>query len=163
MTNKICISFALTLSLIAGCSSSSGPKLAPADGTVTFKGQPLVGATVMLVPEKGPFAMGVTGKDGKFTVATAGRPGVIVASVKVSITAGSASSETTTKQPMSPAEAEEYMKKAAETQAAIASGRVAAVQSVGTIPEKYSKAETSGLTYTIQENGDNHFKIDLVE
>ena len=151
------------LGLIAGCSSGSGPKLASADGVLTYKGKPLAGATVMLVPDKGPFAMGVTGADGKFTVSTGGNRGVVVGLVKVSVTEGVAASGDAAKQPKTAAESEEYMKKAAEMQSAMASGAAAVVQAKSTIPARYGKAETSGLSYTIKANGDNHFAIDLVD
>ncbi len=156
-----CLSVAVCLFI--GCSSSSGPKLAPVDGVVTFKGKPLAGATVTLIPEKGPFAMGVTGPDGKFTVSTGASRGAVIGSVKVSITEGQAGTGEVTKQPTTPEESEAYMKKAAETQAAIAANGGVAPLPATTIPQKYAKSDTSGLSYTIKATGENRLTIDLVE
>ncbi len=163
MINNFRSSLAVCICLFVGCSSSTGPKLAPVDGVVTFKGKPLANATVTLIPDKGPFAMGVTGADGKFTVSTGVSRGAVIGNVKVSITEGQSGSGETTKQPTTPEEAEAYMKKAAETQAAIAANGGIPPKPVSTIPEKYGKSDTSGLSYTIKASGDNHLKIDLAE
>ncbi len=151
--------------LVAGCSSGSGPKLATADGSVEYMGKPLKGATVMFVPEKGPLAMGITSAEGKFQLSTGPDRGVVVGPVRVTVTAavpGSADDDTEaiSKTPQSPAEAEAYMKKAGEMQKSMASGKTNA-RPIPLIPEKYGKADTSGLSYTIKANGDNHFAIKL--
>ncbi len=150
--------------LAIGCSSSSsGPKLVPADGKVTFQGQPLAGATVMFVPEKGPFAMGITDKDGKFQLSTGTSRGVVVGPVKVSVTAAEGGKQedpgTASKRPQTPAETAEFMKKAEEFSKAAASGKADA-QPKSRIPEKFGKTETSGLSFVIKPS-DNHFPIDL--
>ena len=154
------------LCLAVGCSSSSsGPKLVPADGTVTFQGKPLAGATVMFVPEKGPFAMGITDVNGKFQLSTGTSRGVVVGPVKVSVTAAEGGKQedpgAASKRPQTPAETAEFMKKAEEFSKAAVSGKADA-QPKSLIPEKFGKVETSGLSYTIKPNaGENHFKIDL--
>lgn len=150
--------------LLSGCSSSTRPKLAAADGTVKYLGTPLAGATVMFVPEKGPIAMGITDLNGKFTLSTGTYRGVVPGSAKATVTAAiagqqSSDSQDLSKPAQSQAEADAFLKKAGEMQQAIATGTAPPPKSP--IPEKYGNAETSGLVFTITENGDNHFTIEL--
>lgn len=169
LDSRLAGSLCICLALLIGCSSgTNGPKLAPADGTVTYKGSPLAGATVMFVPAKGPVAMGITDVNGKFRLATGTIRGAVIGPVTVSITAMSASENTSgmdaiSKRPQSKEEADAYMKKASEMQAAMSSGRAADVMPKSLIPEKYGKAETSGLRYEIKANGPNHFEIALTD
>jgi hypothetical protein len=61
--------------LVTGCGGSDG--LLPATGTVTYKGQPVEGASVSFQPE-GPGAVmgiGTTDASGKYEIHTAGKPG----------------------------------------------------------------------------------------
>lgn len=149
-----------------GCSSgNSGPKLASVDGTVTYLGKPLAGATVMFVPNNGPIATGETDSDGKFTLSSGASPGVTVGPVKVSITAFPPDQEApgasaVADQPKTPEEMAAYMKKAEEMQKAMASGQ-APPQPKSLIPEKYGKIDTSGLSFTVEASGNNHFEIPL--
>lgn len=164
MGYRILFSALMGLCLITGCSSGKGPKLAAADGTVTFMGAPLAGASVIFIPDKGPVAMGITDTSGKFVLSTGPDRGALVGPGKFTVTAStggidSKDAEAVSKQPKTPAETEAYMKKAAEMQKAMASGQIALPKSL--LPIKYAKAETSDLVHTIKENGDNHFAIDL--
>jgi hypothetical protein len=160
---RILLSVSVSLSLIAGCSRSSGPKLAAADGTVKLQGQPLPNATVMFVPEKGPVAMAVTDMEGKFQLRTGASRGVVVGPVKVAVTANTGQDEaglnSVSQQPKTPEEAAQYLKNANELQQKMAQGKDAAPKSL--IPEKYNKTESSGLSYTINADGKNHFDIEL--
>jgi len=87
-----------------------------------------------------------------------------VGPVKVSITANDAGAQAdqdaVSKRPQTPAETEAYMKKAAEMQAAMARGE-APTQPKSLIPVKYTKSETSELSYTINADGKNHFDIEI--
>lgn len=119
----------------------------------------------MFVPEKGPFAMGITDVNGKFQLSTGTSRGVVVGPVKVSVTAAEGGKQedpgAASKRPQTPAETAEFMKKAEEFSKAAVSGKADA-QPKSLIPEKFGKVETSGLSYTIKPNaGENHFKIDL--
>lgn len=170
---------------MTGCAKPS-VLLAPADGVVTFNGSPVAGATVMFVPDKGPVAVGFTNMEGKFSLSTAGARGVAVGNAKVTVTVNSPSDseeqalqEQFSKRPTSPKEAQEYMKRANKAQEEMNAARRAEMaksgpsrgQSTGgnskdkpkpsMIPLKYSNAKTSGLSYPINANGDNHFKIQL--
>jgi hypothetical protein len=133
---------------------------------VTYKGSPLAGATVTFIPEKGPLAMGVTDLQGKFTLNTGALPGVVVGPAKATVSmlaAGSGSSATDfSKTPATDAAREEYFKKAAEKMTAQQSGTdTSGPKSL--VPEKYGSASSSGLSYEVKANGDNHYKIDLVD
>lgn len=74
------------LSFTAGCSSEgdkSASKLAAAKGVVKYNGKPVAGANVLFSPKEGSPAMGMTDKDGNFTVTTGGRPGAEIGKFKV--------------------------------------------------------------------------------
>jgi hypothetical protein len=153
---------------VSGCSRDPSDvlPLAPADGTVKFRGSPLAGATVTFMPEKGPLAQGVTDLEGKFTIKTGTRPGATIGPVNVTVTAdqpgnSSATDPIFTKAPQTPAEKEEYMKKAGEMGRARAQGNATQTASASVIPTRYNKPQTSGLSYTIKADGDNHFPIEL--
>jgi hypothetical protein len=63
---------ALILVAAAGCSGNDFPETYPVTGTVTYRGSPVEGATVILVPSDPALrsASGVTDAEGKFSVAT---------------------------------------------------------------------------------------------
>ncbi|HVW02068.1 MAG TPA: carboxypeptidase-like regulatory domain-containing protein [Planctomycetaceae bacterium] len=146
-----------------GCSSSSaGPQLAAADGTVTYQGHPLADATVLVAPEKGPVATGVTDLDGHFTLSTGSRRGVVVGPVHVAISAGQPASGGVAElpQPKTAEEARAYVEKAGQMQQAMMQ-QGGPQQPKSVIPPKYAKMDTSGLSYEVKASGDNHFDIQL--
>jgi hypothetical protein len=141
--------FSVAVALI-GCNTDPGPVAedepsVPASGMVTFKGQPLSGYQVVLMPEgdRRP-AMGVTDTDGKFTLGTnAPGDGAPPGSSKVAIVwAG----------PESTVDAVE--------QSAIDDPSRMPKPSVS-IPPKYSNPETSGLTAVVPEAGTSELKFEL--
>ena len=71
----------ISLSLL-GC----GQRLTEVRGQVTYRGQPLPGATVSFVPTQGQIATGVTDVGGHFTLETGRRPGAAVGEYKVCVT-----------------------------------------------------------------------------
>src|SRR5262245_38254316 len=63
-----CLSLAV---LLAGCTTTTGPKTEPVTGTVTLDGKPLAGAQVVFQPKSGgQAASGTTDAQGKFTLTT---------------------------------------------------------------------------------------------
>lgn len=156
-----------TLCLVCGCSGSGGDvKLAAADGTVTYKGSPLAGADVTFVPEKGPLAQGRTDLNGKFTLSSGALRGAAVGPAKVSVSAFPPSSTESPKKmdmstPKTPEEAQAFFNKAGEMQIAMGQSSDAAEPPKSLVPERYLRADTSGLSFTVNANGDNHFKIEL--
>ena len=84
----------LTIALV-GC-GGDGPKLAKVTGKVTYKGQPLKGASIKFYPPSGPMSVGITDDEGAFTMNTSGRAGATIGVNKVSIskmTAGTAGAQ----------------------------------------------------------------------
>ena len=81
----------LVLPLVVGCSgeTTKASTLAPAKGVVKYNGKGIAGATVLFSPDKGSPAMGMTDKDGNFTVTTGGRPGAEIGKFKVIVTKSS--------------------------------------------------------------------------
>jgi len=79
--------------ILAGCSKSEFPKAIRVEGHVTYKQQPVEGATVILVPlnAEGHSATGITEADGSFSLSTymnpqTRLPGAIAGDYQVSIT-----------------------------------------------------------------------------
>lgn len=117
------------------------PDLTPATITVTYKGQPVEGASVTLSPKSGTYsAGGVTDAAGKSVMKTNGTydgvaPGeYLVAISKVEAAAATGNME-------SSSDPAEY---AAQFEAAAAKPK-------SLIPEKYGMPDTSGLTFTIAD------------
>jgi len=101
--------------------------LVPVAGTVTFKGQPLANATVMLIPtvkEVTDRPAAVTDADGAFELACADQDGAPPGSYQVTIVAFEPSTDDE-------------------------------VRPASRIPEKYSNPKTSGLKAVVQEEDEN--------
>ncbi len=138
--------FVLACVLSLGCGGESGPELGPVSGTVTYNGQPVAGANLIFLSEKGPQATATTDEQGKFTAKTKGSDGVTVGAFKVTVTKVEASgSEMSPEDMMKMGEA----KKSSETKAK------------ALLPEKYSKVATTDLSFTIEAAGNADLKIEL--
>jgi hypothetical protein len=150
--------------IAAGCSQPGDEiKLAAVDGTVTYKGAALAGATVTFVPEKGPLAIGTTDLSGKFVLSSGTLKGAAVGPAKASVVAGSPKSDDAPKldsaAPKTPEEAQAFFNKAGDMQRGMSQGTATAPKSI--IPERYGRMDSSGLSFTVNANGDNHFPIEL--
>lgn len=149
--SRSAIALILTLALHSlGCDSDPGPVATdepsvPASGVVTFKGQPLAGYQVVLMPEgdRRP-AMGVTDSEGKFTLGT-NSPGDGAPAGKSKVAIVWAGPETTVD---------------AVDQSAIDDPSKMPKPSV-VIPEKFSNPETSELTAEVPEAGTSELKFEL--
>ena len=134
---------------LAGCGGSTMPKVYPATGTVTWKGEPLADATVSFVPSLGAPSDGRTDAQGKFTIMTNGQPGARAGACKVTVSkfVGAA--------PSTPTPTPEDMMKMYEKKK---KGEV----EKGEIPVKYGRPDTSGLTAEVTADGvKNVFTFDL--
>jgi hypothetical protein len=120
---------------LVGC-GPSGPQLAQVKGKVTYRGQPLAGATVNFLPEQGQLATGITDSSGEYKLNSGGTAGAVLGKCKVSISKFAKTEGST--ENMTP---EEYAKM---TQAG---KRPAAPKSE--IPTKYNNPQTSGLEATV--------------
>lgn len=130
--------------MAAGCGRGDAPELAPAGGTVTYNGEPLEGANVVFTPDAGgPAAYGMTGPNGEFTLSTRAEPGAMVGSGKVVITAFQELDEPKEEHELTAADLEKMSR--------------------SRIPEKYGRAETSGLRATVTADGENQFPFELTD
>src|ERR1700752_1592241 len=129
----------LLIVIVAACGCNrSGLNLAYVEGVVTYNGQPVEQAGVLFKPDTGPFAMGTTDAEGKFTLTTANRPGALIGEHKVSI------SKTKTTVLQRPGETLPRFK----------------VEYL--VPQKYESPANSELKATVsKKKSENHFTFDL--
>jgi hypothetical protein len=137
-----------------GCSGPKHPKLHPATGTVTWKGEPLAGATVSFVPAVGAPSDATTDSAGKFTIMTGGLPGAPAGPNKVAVSkfvgAGANSM-------MAAPTPEDMMKMATDK------GKKKSTEK-GEIPAKFGRPDTSGLSAEVTTDpARNVFNFDLKE
>ncbi len=154
-----------------GCSNGGGGDVQLVDvvGTVTYNGAPLSGALVTFVPAKGPLAMGKTDAEGKFSLSTGAEKGAVVGDAKVAVSLAAAGGGVTNAPAMSPGSAKSVeegkamMEKMAQQQYQATTGGGADTKASGSLlPEKYSNAETSGLTATVTADAaKNNFPFNL--
>ena len=133
---------------LAGCGGSTMPKVYPATGTVTWKGEPLADATVSFVPSVGAPSDGRTDAQGKFTIMTNGMPGARAGACRVTVSkfAGAGGSMPAAPKP-------EDMIKLHEKK-----GEVGKAE----LPAKYGRPDTSGLAAEVTADGaKNVFTFDL--
>ena len=149
-----CLTLAVVVALgaigLAGCGGSTMPKIYPATGTVTWKGEPLADATVSFVPSVGAPSDGKTDAQGKFTIMTNGKPGARAGACKVTVSkfAGAAPSMPAAPKP------EDMMKRYEQKK----KGEV----EKGEIPAKFGRPDTSGLSAEVTTEGaKNVFTFDL--
>jgi hypothetical protein len=112
--------------------------LAYVEGVVTYNGQPVEHAGVIFKPDSGPFAMGTTDAEGKFTLVTANHPGALIGEHKVGIS------------------------KTKTTAIQMAGESLPRYKVEYFVPQKYASPVTSELTATVsKKNSENHFTFDL--
>jgi hypothetical protein len=138
MMRRIALLFTAALPLMAGCGGAKDVDLVAAKGKVLYQGKPVAKATVLFVPKSGPLATATTNDQGEFTLATKGRAGAVPGEHRVAVTALDVPAST----PSAPVEvgSPEYLKM---TQAPPPKAPK------WIVPEKFSKADSSGLTQTI--------------
>jgi hypothetical protein len=121
--------------LVSGC-NRGGLNLAPVEGVVKQHGTPLEGAGVLFLPATGPFAMGTTDANGRFTLMTANQDGALVGEHRVIIS----KTQTTARQ--------------------IPGERLPRYDTKYLIPQKYADPSTSGLTAKVVDD-DNEFEFEV--
>src|SRR6476620_1822250 len=127
----------LLFSSVAGC-NRSGLNLAYVEGVVTYNGQPVEHAGVLFKPETGPFAMGTTDAEGKFTLTTANFSGALVGVHHVGISKSKTTAIQMSGEPL-PRYKVEYF-----------------------VPQKYASPATSELSATVStKKSENHFTFEL--
>lgn len=149
-------------SLFLGCSGSttSGPKTVAVTGKVTYKGAPVDKANVSFLGDgKIQAARAVTDKNGEFVLTTSEPGDGAVAGTHQVIVMKTVGSLT---KPAAPAATGVGSMEAAAKAATsgTAEGEPAITH---LLPEKYSVAATSGLSFTVEEGKKNHFEITLTD
>jgi hypothetical protein len=145
------VALVFALASLVGCGgggegASKGPKTYPVSGTVTQGGKPLEGATILFVLSDGKkSASGKSDSSGRYTLSTA-KPGdgAVAGQYKVAITkfdtaasgVDMSDKDYTPPDPSKPAPVAKNL-----------------------LPDKYAKPDSSGLTATVKESGEN--KIDF--
>ena len=143
----------LTLFLTAGCGGDGGPTLYPASGVVTYQGNPLAGAKVAFIPSgKGAIAMATTDVEGRFEIKTGALSGVVAGPAAVTVTMME-SNKTGLDPAMTPEQMQE-MAMAGTLQTKLDK------QNTSLIPERYGKAESSGLSVDVQSSQEE-YNLDL--
>lgn len=129
------------LALLAGCNGGdAGPETIPVTGVVTFKGAPVVGATLTFFADgQGTNAAATSDDDGKFEAFTTYEMGK---SVKKGMTAGKYD--------------------VTLTKLGTASVKGGALQPPkNLLPEKYRSVNSSEITVTVTPGENNHFEFEL--
>ena len=146
---RMAVAVTVVGAVVAGCGGPAMPKVYPATGTVTYKGEPLADATVSFVPSVGAPSDGKTDAQGKFTIMTNGKPGARAGACKVTVSKFAGASS------MPAAPKPEDMMKMYEKKK---KGEV----EKGEIPAKYGRPDTSGLGAEVTTDGaKNVFNFDL--
>ena len=135
--------FLLVAIAFMGC--DAGPKLVKAGGTVKYKDKPIPGADIIMMSDSSSSpSLARTDDQGRFIVTTDGKPGALVGSYRVAITAAR------NKREVSPGEA-----------LAMTSEQIAANRE-DLVPIKYNNFESSGLTVTVSDDAaKNEFEFEL--
>lgn len=139
--------------LASGCGKApAGPQKVPAGGKVTYKDQPVEGATVSFLGDgNGTPAIAITDAAGEFILTTSqSGDGAVPGVHKVSVSkfVGQPAKST------GPTSMED---------AAKAAKSAAASKQMSMLPDRYNSADSSGLQYTVKEGDKNHFLIELKE
>lgn len=149
---------AMLAAVCSGCNSNSLGTV-EAGGTVTYRGEPLAGATVTLIPQAGQrAAAGISDASGQFRVTTllAG-DGAMPGSYKVTVTKTQESAVPKTTQEMSLDE----MRKI--EQQMIGKAPPPGVEPVNLLPIKYKSDTTTPLSCEVSASGNNNFQFDLTD
>jgi hypothetical protein len=138
---------------VMGCDGA--PKLYPVSGTITYKGKPVEGATVVLVPNENEADEAVqvgtakTDASGKYTITTGGKPGAMGGKYLVTVSK-TAKNPAMASMPANPTP--EDMRKMAEK-------RLPPPKSE--LPSKYSIPQSNLLPITIPNSDPKVFDFDL--
>ncbi|MFN0020193.1 MAG: hypothetical protein ACKVP0_18180 [Pirellulaceae bacterium] len=156
--------------LAVGC-GSGGPPTYKAVGTVTYKGQPVAGATLIFTYENSTTATGFTDTAGKFQLialgsnkgATAGKGVLTVTKFPEAAAAPAAMGPKLDKvdpKTMDPKKmAEEMQAKRSQMDPSKNPSTTSAPKNE--LPAKYADPATSGLNFEILPKNDNNFTVDL--
>ena len=141
------------LAFVIGCGGggSTGPKVYSVTGTVTYNGQAVEGAVVAFHGEAATkMATGTTDAQGRFELTTYKQgDGAVAGKHKVTVTKFSGGAGGGGGESVSMEEALENAQTQTEAQ--------------NELPAKYAKAADSPLEFTVSEDGQNDFPIELTD
>ncbi|MEK6257568.1 MAG: carboxypeptidase-like regulatory domain-containing protein [Planctomycetota bacterium] len=152
------IALLIGLSMFLGCGGQpAGPKTAKVTGVVTYKAQPVIGATVTFTAPKAPrTGVGVTNDKGAFTIGTFGADdGAVLGDHVVTVAKRPASTEQ-----MKP---EDYMKKMSGGPGDAAKPAIPGSDIKNELPTKYSTTKESPLKAKVEAGAKNEFQFDLTD
>jgi hypothetical protein len=162
--NRVVGLLATSCFLLAGCSGSGRPAIAPVRGTVTYQGKPVAGATVVfLCPGAPRLAVGTTDESGNYRLTTyepndGAMIGTHVVTVKkyASDSGGdvNASAEPMDQRAMAEAIEKSMRQSAQQAKQAEKTGSL--------LPSKYAHQKTSGLRKVVVD-GQNVVDIELTD
>ncbi len=140
------------LTFVAGCSEDSGPKSVKASGVVTYKGHPVAEANVSFLGDgKVRPAVAITDEQGEFVLTTSkSGDGAVPGMHAVTVVK---TAEPPTKAASGAVSMEDAAKAAQETPEE--------AKTLYLVPEKYSTASTSGLSFEVKDGSENRFEIKL--
>lgn len=142
--------------LVSGCSSGAkDPTIAAVKGKLIYQGKPVPRAIVNFLAKGQPVANGSTNEQGEFTLNTKGRAGAPVGECRVTVMAmeAAAASGSAPGAPAIEPGSPEYLKM--QTAAPPKAPK-------SLIPTKFSNAETSGITLTVDSDpSKNDLIVDL--
>lgn len=153
-----CVSLAMAVlmtAVLGGCGGevAKGPRPIPASGKVTYKNQPVEGATVSFLGDgKIPPAMALTDSSGEFVLTTSrSGDGAIPGVHRVTVTkiVGPPAAKSTGSMSME--------------DAAKAASAPPAAKPLSMLPDRYAAADSSGLQFTVKAGDKNNFIIDLTD
>lgn len=150
----VLLSGLIAASMASGCGKGDTPEVAPVEGTVLYKGQPVEGANVSFHSEGAPRAgYAVTDAEGKFVVSTFGsRDGAVPGDHVVTVSkAGEQAPAAATNQPPKPEELTKMYQQNFKTKAE------------NKLPTKYSSRDTSPLKFTVTKDAPNNFNLELTD
>jgi len=164
---------------VAACGSNNGLTLAPVQGKVTYKGQPIKNGTVMFVPDEskgatGPQAIGTIKSDGTYILSSQdANDGAVVGMHKVGVLG--LDPEPMSKEDAAKIEDDPMKYLQQKTQAGLKSARQSMRKNTErtvtgldgktfrvVVPEKVGSTETSGISVEVSR-GSNTLNIDIAE
>lgn len=157
MLNRWPLFLVVLCAAMPGCSGDTGgPVLAEVSGTVSYQGKPLAGANLTMISAGGHLSTGSTSSDGKFTMTTAGRPGVPLGKAKVGVVKVSVPTAKIDATSMKPEDMQKMQ--------TAGGGKAKDLESKSEIPEKYAQPDRSGFVAdVVADVKKNVFTFDLVD
>jgi hypothetical protein len=153
--------------LAAGCSASGRPAIAPVRGTVTYRGQPVAGATVVFLCSGAPrLAVGKTDERGEYQLTTYEKnDGAMIGNHVVTVKKRSPGTETPDPSVAGTGEAlqGEALAKAIAQSMRESSQQAKQAEKAGSlVPAKYAYLKSSDLRKDVVD-GENVINIDLTD